>query len=87
MSENMVRFLILNPSVSWPPATERRVPVSEVQACPQFRLDAGHWIPRHKVEDCGGIELCPECGTPIYPGKEGSCYTCSDIYVAPEGER
>ncbi len=48
MKERMVRFLILNPMA------ERRVPVSEVQACPQFRLDPQHWIPRHKVEDCGG---------------------------------
>ena len=35
----------------------RAVSSKEIELCPQHRLDAGHYIPRHKVEDCGASEI------------------------------
>jgi hypothetical protein len=32
----------------------RLVPFEEILSCPQLRLDPKHYIPRHKVEECGG---------------------------------
>lgn len=33
---------------------DRMISSREIAECPHHRLDPGHYIPRHKTEECGG---------------------------------
>ena len=43
----------------------RSVPFSEIANCADGRLDAKHYIPRHKIEECAKGKypsfVCPSC--------------------------
>lgn len=80
----------------------RGISLQELKSCPKFILSASHWIPVHKVEECGAnekkqevrVEAQVEIKKPVkrqqskmYQDIEKTCVQCSSPFTWTAGEQ